>query len=125
MLSQFDEIQRNDGGPSQPTSFTSELDSPIATKVGTFLKVMEQVVAICNSEATWETKYDLIFSKEVQEGLSGSGIHVIYCDPDTTYEEDVRAFVKAIVEKANDLRKTGLAPTESSQPSIPADCHIG
>lgn len=42
----------------------------------------------------WEQKYDLIFSERISQEVFRL-IDLDYCDPDTSYEEDVKAFVYA------------------------------
>jgi len=54
---------------------------------------------------SWSTLYDCIFSQDISGKIQGTGIRVDYCDPDTSYEEDVRAFVKAINAKADELEE--------------------
>lgn len=70
-----------------------------------FIKLAEEAEQICRSDATWETKYDLIFSDHVSRAIKQTGVSFDYCDPDTSYEEDVRAYVAAVVEKAEDLKR--------------------
>lgn len=61
-------------------------------KLKKFRKLTKKAVKIQdNQELTWEEKYDLIFS----EKISGKA-QIDWYDPDTTYEEDVRAFVDAL-----------------------------
>lgn len=47
----------------------------------------------------WEVRYDLIFGshrKLVVPALESAGMRLEYYDPDTTYEEDSRAYVEAL-----------------------------
>lgn len=57
----------------------------------------------------WYVIYDEIFSKEVSQRIHALlhelHIHFDYCDPDTTYEEDVRAYVDALARLAEDMLK--------------------
>lgn len=46
----------------------------------------------------WEEKYDQIFSEEISKRVFAL-VRLDYCDPDTTYQEDVTAFMKAFDEK--------------------------
>jgi hypothetical protein len=55
---------------------------------------------IFESNLDWEDKFDLIFSKEI----SGN-VKLNYYDPDTSYEEDVRAFMNAFQKRVNKLDK--------------------
>ena len=59
---------------------------------------------IFNSQADWETKYDLIFAPDLS-GAVFKQIRLEYCDPDTTYQEDVTAFITAFNEKMAQLEK--------------------
>lgn len=63
---------------------------------------MESVIA--DPGLSWEQKYDLIFSDAVSRRLfdfcKKHGLTFEYYDPDTTYEDDVMAFVHA----ARDIR---------------------
>ena len=70
-----------------------------------FVRLADQALAIRNSDASWETKYNLIFSNEISRAIQDTGIEFDYCDPDTTYEEDVRAFVDAVEARAVEVRK--------------------
>jgi hypothetical protein len=57
------------------------------------------------SNAYWETAYEAVLgtSKDVQAALWALNTRLKYYDPDTTYEEDVRAFVDARREKVEQL----------------------
>lgn len=77
----------------------------ISDRITRFLELAQQAIAIRDSEASWETKYELIFSEEISVAIRNSGIIVDYYDPDTSYEEDAKAFVDAIQEKATELQK--------------------
>lgn len=50
-----------------------------------------------NPNLNWEVKYDKIFSDKISKKVF-SKISLNYYDPDTTYEEDVTAFVNAFNE---------------------------
>lgn len=62
-------------------------------------KKAQQIVA---SDMSWEQKYDLIFnqemSKEVFAWFKNFGFPMDYYDPDSSYEEDVCAFMHAFDE---------------------------
>ena len=51
-----------------------------------------------DDELTWEEKYDLIFSEKLSRKVHAL-ITLDYYDPDTSYEEDVSAFVSAFNER--------------------------
>jgi hypothetical protein len=59
---------------------------------------------IYNSDIDWEEKYDLIFTKSVSLYVIRE-ISLDYYDPDTSYEEDVKAFVNAFNEKMAELNE--------------------
>ena len=63
-------------------------------------KLNKRVNKIINSEISWEAKYDLIFSKKISTKIFES-TSFDYCDPDTTYEEDVLAFTNAFNNYCN------------------------
>lgn len=59
------------------------------------LKLNEKANKIYQDEfLTWEEKYDRIFSEKISRKVF-SLIRLDYYDPDTSYEEDVRAFIDA------------------------------
>lgn len=62
---------------------------------------------IYNSELSWEDKYDLIFSENISMQVFAE-IDLNYYDPDMDYEDDVRAFMKALNEKVEILVIEGL-----------------
>ena len=75
-------------------------------KLQTFIKLADLADSICWSNSIgWKTKYNFIFSKEMSKQIEETGISFDYYNPDTSYEEDVTAYVIAITEKADELRK--------------------
>lgn len=56
-------------------------------------KIYERAKRIIASDLDWEEKYDMIFSEEISRRFS-----LDYYDPDTSYEEDVIAFMNALGE---------------------------
>jgi hypothetical protein len=56
-----------------------------------------------DSEESWEKAYDAVFSDAVSIRIffifNALGMGLDYYDPDTTYEEDVRAFASAVHDK--------------------------
>jgi hypothetical protein len=77
-------------------------------KIERYLGLADQVFQIAESDASAETKYDLIFSEDLSLTL-GQIFRFDYYDPDTSYEEDVQAYVLALREKCGELRKIGAA----------------
>lgn len=69
-----------------------------------FIDIAEQAQRIVESDADWETKYEIIFSNPVGGRIRDIGIVVDWHDPDTTYEEDVLAYAKALSRKAENLK---------------------
>ena len=61
------------------------------------LRTIVQAVIAC--DADWETKYDVIF-EAYRDSHRDSGVSIEWSDPDTSYEEDVRAFADALEEVA-------------------------
>ena len=57
------------------------------------VKMKQRIHRIINSELEWVDKYDMIFSDEISKNF-----HLDYYDPDTSYEEDVLAWVDAFDE---------------------------
>ena len=74
-----------------------------ATEMEADIREEESWVVISN--AYWETAYEAVFgtSKDVHSALRALNTRLEYYDPDTTYEEDVRAFVDALREKVEQL----------------------
>jgi len=64
-----------------------------------FLILHRMAHDILQADVSWEDKYDLIFSEYVSiEALALFSFE--WVDPDSTYEEDVTAFMKAFDAKA-------------------------
>lgn len=59
----------------------------------TELEVYHKAKEIVASTLSWEEKYDKIFSEEISQQFSFE-----YYDPDTSYQEDVMAFMNALDE---------------------------
>lgn len=72
-------------------------------KINRYLALADQVFLIADSKTSAETKYDLIFSDELSRAL-GLMFPLDYYDPDTSYEEDVQAYVSALRLKCDELR---------------------
>jgi hypothetical protein len=67
------------------------------------LKVIyDKAVKIFVSDMSWEEKYTKIFSEDISRAVNVL-VELHYYDPDTSYEEDVRAFIGALREKCQDL----------------------
>jgi hypothetical protein len=64
-------------------------------------RLRQHIEKMFASSADWEMKYDLIFdygSRYIQPLIEDLGLRLEYYDPDTTYQEDVTAYME-------DLRK--------------------
>jgi uncharacterized FlaG/YvyC family protein len=58
--------------------------------------LVERMNNIFNDQKTgWKFKYNVIFSESISKRINAL-VHIDYCDPDTSYEEDVTAFVNAV-----------------------------
>lgn len=54
---------------------------------------------IYNSDASWEVKYDLIFDLDIWQTIKkDTNLHFTWSDPDCDYEDDVRAYMNALIE---------------------------
>jgi len=62
----------------------------------------EMANKIYNSNLNWEQKYDLIFSDSLSSVVFNQ-VYIDYYDPDTSYQEDVTAFVRAFNDKMKEL----------------------
>ena len=62
-----------------------------------------QCSRIYNSELDWEEKYDLIFGV-----YKRSQVRFEWCDPDTTYEEDLHHFMLGFELYIDRLENAGL-----------------
>ena len=78
-----------------------------STKQQRLLCDIEMVERILESGATWEYKYDRIFgmSKGIRALINDLNISFGWSDPDTTYEEDVTAYVEALRKLRDNLVK--------------------
>jgi hypothetical protein len=61
-------------------------------------ELINKAEMIYNSTADWEIKYDLIFSEDTKiwKKIRDAGFSFDWYDPDTTYEEDVTAYIYAL-----------------------------
>lgn len=67
-----------------------------------FLAAQTEQIA-SDSRLTGEQKYNKIFSPSISGRLSRTGLMPSYYDPDSSYEEDVAAFVAAVKAQAETL----------------------
>ncbi len=67
--------------------------------------VSELEEVLDDDELSWERKYTLVFGShrtKVVPLLKRAGLTLDYYDPDTSYEEDVRAYVYALDRLSNE-----------------------
>lgn len=57
------------------------------------MEIYERAKRIVASDLQWDEKYDMIFSEDISRKFS-----LDYYDPDTSYKEDVMAFMNALDE---------------------------
>ncbi|WP_150126598.1 hypothetical protein [Burkholderia cenocepacia] len=71
-------------------------------------------VAVAAETGDWETAFGLVFSPSISQQaftLAGEmGFPLDYYDPDTSYEDDVRAFANALDAKVQQLSRFVHAP---------------
>lgn len=63
------------------------------------LPIFKRAEKIVDSDLSWSKKYDMIFSDEISAKFK-----LDYYDPDMDYEDDVRAFMKALEEHLAELK---------------------
>ena len=68
------------------------------TKMYEINEIYFKAKTIVESDMSWESKYDLIFSEEISRKFSSIARGFDYYDPDTTYEEDVMAWYNSAHE---------------------------
>ena len=73
-------------------------------KIMRYLRLAEEVFQIAESEVPAKTKYKLIFSKDLSQSL-GQLFPLDYYDPDTSYEDDIQAYVTALHEQCAEFRQ--------------------
>lgn len=70
------------------------------------LDLIHEAKIVFDSKATWEFKYSRIFfhwSTNIKPFMNEHGMNLRWYDPDTTYEEDVRSFMGALIEFSKSL----------------------
>ena len=53
-------------------------------------------VIFSNPDVSWEDKYSLIFGMKMWDKFKKAGINITWYDPDTSYEDDITAWMWAI-----------------------------
>jgi hypothetical protein len=74
------------------------------------LSDIEEIEKIIDSDCDWEYKYDRVFgyTKNIRVLLDELNILFDYYDPDTSYEEDVMAYIRALRSVKENLIKDPL-----------------
>lgn len=70
---------------------------------GMIQNVFDAITEVYESEASWESKYDRIFSGGLCRKFKSLAPGFSYYDPDASYEDDVRAFYWAAEEYIESL----------------------
>jgi len=87
----------------------SKLKLELLSLIAKAIRIVEDQDDPMMSTRSWDDVYDDIFSIHMSERihklLNDLSISFDYCDPDTTYEEDVRAYVDALARLAEDILK--------------------
>lgn len=73
-------------------------------KVSEFLRLYDTAMRVFSSALPWDRKYDLIFDKDVS-GAANKLFPIDWLDPDTSYEDDVRAFMEGWQKRAMEFRQ--------------------
>jgi hypothetical protein len=81
------------------------MSTDLISRIKKFIRLTKLAQAIQDSEADWQTKFELIFSDEISGQLIETKIEHPWTDPDHTEQTDVMAFVEAISKKAMELEK--------------------
>ena len=77
----------------------------IIEKMKKFVSLGKFVEKTTNSEhIEWDEKFQIIFREGIQIKINDL-FRIEYSDPDRGYEEDVRAFADAVVEKSSRIKK--------------------
>lgn len=72
--------------------------------MNTYLHLYRIADAVFESDISWETKYDLIFSQELSVPMTELG-NLDWYDLDSSYQDDVRAFMSAARYRAEEYKK--------------------
>ncbi len=73
-------------------------DEPEPNELEVIRDLIAQAESIFNSDLDWETKYDQIFGMKIARKILDAGYSFDYYDPDTTYQEDVTAYMRALTD---------------------------
>lgn len=76
---------------------------PTSNGIRKFITLSKEADTIALSDLDWELKYNLIFSDDISREMYNLDLVPEYYDPDSSYEDDVLAFVRAVTERAKQL----------------------
>ncbi len=62
------------------------------------IELIDEASKIFHSDTDWEVKYDAIFGMKIGQKIIAAGFSFDWYDPDTTYQEDVTAYFRALEE---------------------------
>lgn len=71
-------------------------------KIERFRELADGVSHIIESNASWETKHEIVF-KHLKPELEETEVEVEWCSTDTSYMEAVVAYARAVEEKSLEL----------------------
>lgn len=72
-------------------------------KIKDIVAKIKEAEMIFNSTASWEIKYDAIFAMKIHQLIREHGFTFEWYDPDTSHEEDVTNYFRALDEFKADL----------------------
>lgn len=86
-------------------SLEYDSSSELTKKATKFIELAKKLRNLVDDEhVSWELKYDILFSN-LKEDIKKTGFKVDYYDPDTSYEDDVRAFNDAVQRLVPEIRR--------------------
>lgn len=72
-------------------------------KIKELSKLIDEAEIVFNSTADWSIKYDAIFAMNIWKQIREAGFDFEWYDPDTSYEEDVTYYFRALKEFQDNL----------------------
>ena len=76
----------------------------VSAAITQFLLTTAYAEEVLHSAAEWKTKHEIVFG-DVAAQIRSTGIKFDWTDPDESEAEDVIAYVRALHDKAAELRK--------------------
>jgi hypothetical protein len=103
----LDALREEAAEATTPRSANNSAAGQLAERIQTLLDWVRTADRI-DSEEHWQQTYDLVFSKPMSQTIASLraelGISFDYYDPNTSYQEDVRAYSGACAELAFRLK---------------------